>query len=72
MKNLFLILAIVFGINCQAQLPDGSTAPNWTLTDIDGTTHSLYNYLDSGYVVFIDFSAVWCPPCWSYHNSGAL
>jgi hypothetical protein len=32
----------------------------------------MYSYLDSGYTVFIDFSAVWCGPCWSYHNSGAL
>ena len=55
-----------------AQLPNGSLAPDWTLTDLNGTTHNLYSYLDSGYTVFIDFSAVWCGPCWSYHTSGAL
>ena len=55
-----------------AQLPNGSLAPDWTLTDLNGTTHNLYSYLDSGYTVFIDFSAVWCGPCWSYHISGAL
>jgi len=55
-----------------SQLPNGSIAPDWTLTDLNGTTHNLYSYLDNGYTVFIDFSAVWCPPCWSYHTSGAL
>ena len=55
-----------------AQLPDGSTAPDFTLTDLNGTTHNLYNLLDDGYTVFLDFSAVWCPPCWSYHTAGTL
>ncbi len=67
-----IVLLLSFG-NAQAQLPNGSIAPDFTLTDINGTTHSLYqDYLDQGYTVFLDFSAVWCPPCWSYHTSGAL
>ncbi|MEM9823508.1 MAG: HYR domain-containing protein [Bacteroidota bacterium] len=55
-----------------AQLPPGSTAPNWTMTDISGVTHTLYDYLDDGKTVFLDFSATRCGPCWNYHNSGAL
>jgi hypothetical protein len=56
----------------QAQLPDGSIAPDFTLTDLNGTTHNLHSLLDNGYTVFLDFSAVWCPPCWSYHTGGTL
>ena len=53
-------------------MPNGSMAPDFTLIDLDGTSHNLYTYLDNGYTVFIDFSAVWCGPCWNYHTSGAL
>ena len=28
--------------------------------------------LDNGYTVIIDMNATWCPPCWSYHQSGEL
>ena len=74
MKKILLLTfaALLSFSNVQAQLPDGSLAPAWALTDLNGTEHVLYDYLDNGYTVFIDFSAVWCGPCWSYHNSGAL
>ena len=74
MKRILLIaLFACLSISSSfAQLPNSSIAPDWTLTDLNGTTHNMYSYLDSGYTVFIDFSAVWCGPCWSYHNSGAL
>ena len=54
----------------QAQLPDGSIAPDFTATDIYGVEHNLYDYLDSGYQVILGFHATWCGPCWSYHTSG--
>ena len=66
------MIAVLSFSNSFAQLPDGSVAPDFTLTDLNGTSHSLYSYLDQGYTVFIDFSAVWCPPCWSYHQTHAL
>jgi hypothetical protein len=74
-KSLMLItLMTLFSTQSLfAQLPDGSIAPNFELTDLDGTTHKLYeDYTDLGYTVFLDFSAVWCGPCWSYHQSHAL
>lgn len=72
-KILLLICVAIFTFNnSQAQLADGSIAPDWTLTDLNGTNHNLYSLLDDGYTVFIDFSAIWCPPCWSYHTGGAL
>jgi len=35
-------------LNLNAQLDQNTIAPNFALDDIDGTTHNLYNYLDTG------------------------
>jgi len=68
--RLYIILlssTIAFG-----QLSNGSTAPNFTLTDINGGQHVLYDYLDQGKTVYIDFFACHCPFCWAYHNTNSL
>lgn len=76
MKKILQLTAAVAlsftAIDAKAQLPDGSIAPDWTLTDILGVSHNLYTDLNAGRTVFIDVSATWCGPCWSYHNTGAL
>ena len=47
---LFAILTIV--TNAQTGLLNGTGyAPNFSVTDLNGTSHELYEYLDSGYVV---------------------
>jgi hypothetical protein len=51
-----------------AQLANGSIAPDFTLTDINGKTHRLYDYLAQNKTVIIDFFAAHCPSCWAYHN----
>lgn len=53
-------------------MPDGSTAPNWTLTDMNGNSHTLYDVLEEGKSAVIDFSTTWCGPCWNYHKTGTL
>ncbi len=42
-------------------LAPGEQAPGFTLTDIDGNTHSLSDF--KGQLVYIDFWATWCSPC---------
>jgi cytochrome oxidase Cu insertion factor (SCO1/SenC/PrrC family) len=72
MKQLLLVL--VFGVAgfASAQLPDGTVAPDFTLTDYYGTSHHLYSYLDEGKTVFVEIFAAHCPSCWAYHQTDRL
>lgn len=74
MKNRFasLILALVASYSVQAQIPNGSIATDFTMTDLNGNPHHLYQYLDEGKVVYLKFFACHCPSCWAYHNTGTL
>ena len=73
MKNILLVLTLVFSIQSKAQLPDGSVAPDFTLMDIvDSNTYNLYSYLNQGKTVFIEIFAAHCPSCWAYHEAEIL
>lgn len=67
---IFFIFSLMQSNQFYGQLLDGATVPDFTFTDINGTTQNLYTYLDSGKYVAIDVSATWCVPCWEYHSSG--
>jgi hypothetical protein len=84
MKKILLSALLFGGIISQAnaQLQDGSIAPDFTVTAYqpwlsaagmnNNGTYKLYDYLDSGYTVILDVSATWCGPCWNHHLTGAL
>ena len=71
---LGLLVAAFMGMfsPAQAQMTAGCIAPDFVANDINGTQWHLYDILATGKPVYIDVSATWCGPCWSYHNSGAL
>jgi Secretion system C-terminal sorting domain/AhpC/TSA family len=73
MKKITLLFVLVLAsFTSNAQIAAGSVAPDFTVTDINGNTHSLSTYLAAGKTVIIDVSATWCLPCWNYHNGHAL
>lgn len=74
-KNVLLITVLalsLFSLKSKAQLANGSIAPDFSFTDLQGNTQHLYSYLNAGKTVFIDVSATWCYPCWLSHTSGSL
>lgn len=73
MKKLLLSAAVVISsMTANAQLADGSAAPDFTFTDQFGQSHTLSTYLAQGKTVILDVFATWCGPCWSYHNAHHL
>jgi hypothetical protein len=74
MKRLLIVLSL--WATCwtagKTQLPAGSIAPDFTVTDINGQSHHLYTLLNQGKTVYLDFFATWCSICWNYHNGPAL
>ena len=65
MRYIFpFIFFFSFLVPSRAQI--GNPAPDFTVTDVHGQTHHLYEYLEAGKVVVLDFFYTTCGPCQFY------
>lgn len=75
MMRIILVFFVVFSFSLpflNAQLANGSVAPDFSVTDINGNGWSLYSEMSGGKSACLDFSATWCAPCWDFHQSHVL
>ncbi len=75
MKKYFaalLLLCLTCILPAQQVLEDNDIAQNWTLTDINGQVHTLYDYLNQDKIVVLYFFDATVSPCWTYHETNAL
>lgn len=55
MKKLFVVvIALVLGLSAYSQT-NLTTAIDFTVTDVDGNTHNLFDYLNDGKYVVLEF-----------------
>ena len=69
MKQLLIVLSFFIFTNTSAQygmLNGTGYAPNVTVVDLNGVTHDVYEYLDSGYVVVLELVSASCATCAAY------
>lgn len=70
MKKIYCLIIIVFlafYLNAQTPL---TTAVDFAATDVHGTSHNLFTYLDAGKYVLIDFFYTACSMCQSKAPEG--
>lgn len=60
---LSLIVTLSFARSQTSNYAIGSTVANFTVTDVDGVTHTLYDYTSQGKYVALDFFFTTCGPC---------
>jgi len=66
LRKLYILIAfLLFTIIAKAQT-SLDTAVNFTVKDVNGITHRLYDYLEQDKIVVIDFFTITCGPCSTY------
>ncbi len=70
--SILLLLCLTCILPAQKVLEDNDIAQNWTLTDINGQSYTLYDYLNQNKVVVLYFFDASVAPCWTYHQTNAL
>ncbi len=68
-KTLTCAFFLVLSCGLNAQLPNGTTAPDFDVEDVYGNTFSLYTMMGSNKSACIAFEATWCGYCWNFHSS---
>ena len=63
MKKLYILTLLAFSLNVANAQTSLTQAVDFTVTDIHGNTFNLFNHLDSGKHVIIDFFFTTCGPC---------
>ncbi|NOT35999.1 MAG: T9SS type A sorting domain-containing protein [Saprospiraceae bacterium] len=71
-RILTVLVLILVVLRTDAQLSNGAPAPDFSVTDLNGNSWSLYGEMSGGKSACLDFSATWCSPCWSFHQSKVL
>ena len=60
---IFTIILLLFGYNFMNAQTNLTVAQDFTSVDVHGDSHTLFNYLDSGKYVVLDFFFTTCGPC---------
>ena len=66
MKKLLLLISLFVFTLSNGQTAMNSAvgyAPDFTVSDVNGVSHNLYSYLDSGYVMVLELMSVSCGHC---------
>tara|TARA_B110000467_G_C18312760_1_gene479300 strand:+ start:298 stop:984 length:687 start_codon:yes stop_codon:yes gene_type:complete len=63
MKKIYLTMLACASLSLSFAQTGLTTAVDFTVTDVHGTTHNLFTYLDDGKHVVVDFFFTTCGPC---------
>lgn len=71
-KIIVFLFPIVIAAHLNAQIANGSMAPDFTATDTQGNSWNLYSLLSDGKIVVLNIFGAWDSYAWQYYQSGEL